>query len=120
MNDLFVSIKASGPWAILQIAGEIDLNTAPKLKEAIVGSMKDGFRRIALDLTNVGFLDSTGLAAMVSGIKRANEAGGGLVLINPNEHIQRILSITDLEKIFPVFSNAESLPTSMTAQEARS
>ena len=120
MNDLFVSIKASGPWAILQIAGEIDLNTAPKLKEAIIGSLKDGFRKIALDLTNVGFLDSTGLAAMVSGVRRANEASGGLVLINPNEHIQRILAVTDLGKIFPVFDNAESLPTTMNAQQLRS
>lgn len=109
MEDFRVAGRPAADWAVLDLSGEIDINSAPRLKEAIVASIARGQSKVALNLAGVPFMDSTGLAALVAGAKRTREANGDIALIRPNQQIRRILSVTDLIKVLPVHESLEAL-----------
>lgn len=109
MEAFSVAGRAAADWTVLDVSGEIDINSAPLLKDAIVDSISRGKTKIALNMEAVRFMDSTGLAALVAGAKRTREAEGDLALIRPNMQIRRVLSITDLIKVLPVHESVEDL-----------
>ena len=96
---------------ILDIEGEIDAFTAPKLKQEMVQQIEDGATRIAVDLADVKYLDSTGLGVLISGLKRTRDKNGEMVLICPNVRITRIFDITGLSRIFEMFQTEEQALT---------
>lgn len=100
--DLVVEAKTQGSDVILTVSGEIDLFTAPKLRERLTAAIDEGATRIIVDLEGVGFMDSTGLGSLVGGLKRVKERGGSMVLVCTNRAVLRILSITGLDRVFPV------------------
>ncbi|MGI8426126.1 MAG: STAS domain-containing protein [Actinomycetota bacterium] len=109
MEEFQLASRQAGDWTVIDIWGEVDVNTAPRLKEAIVATVARDKTMVALNLAGVGFLDSTGLAVLVGGAKRARQANGDLALISPNEQILRVLSITNLIKVLPVYASVEAL-----------
>lgn len=101
-EDLLLQSTEAGAWTVIQVKGEVDLYSAPRLKE-LIGDLAAGGRiRIAVDLQGVEFMDSTGLGVLISGLKRCREAGGSLSLVAPTEPVRRVLSITGLDKVFPI------------------
>ena len=108
MEELEFDSEEQSGWTILNLRGDLDVYTAPRLKEAIAVCVQEGARRVALDLGEVKFLDSTGLAVIVGGLKRIKEHQGSMVLLRPNDQIRRILTITDLIKILTVKDSLES------------
>jgi len=109
MDEFQLTGRSAGDWAVIDISGEVDVTTAPRLKDAIVATISRGKTNVALNMAGVRFLDSTGLATLVGGAKRAREANGDLALIGPNEQILRVLSITNLIKVLPVHNSVEAL-----------
>ena len=87
-----------GDCAVLQVAGEVDLYTAPMLREQILELAAKGAVHVIADLGRVDFLDSTGLGALVGALKRLREAGGSLALVVSTPRILRIFQITGLTK----------------------
>lgn len=95
------------------MAGEIDLHSAPQVRNNINTRLEEGQTQIAMDLAGVEFIDSSGLAALISGQKKAAEASGSLVLVSPTEPVKRALSVTGLDKIFKVYGSLdEAAPVS--------
>ena len=86
--------------AVLQVTGEVDVYTAPMLRERIRELAARGAVHLIADLTQVDFLDSTGLGALVGGLKRLREDGGSLALVITTPRILRIFQITGLTKAF--------------------
>ena len=87
---------------MLVASGELDLYTAPRLRDAVLGAVDDGVDRIAIDLHGVGFIDSTGLGILVACLKRVRERDGKMVLIAPDSSpLRRLLSLTGLEQVLP-------------------
>ena len=107
MENLRIQSEHYDGWVVARIQGDLDVYTAPRLREFISDSVSLGDANLVLDLEGVGFLDSTGLSVMVAGLKKTKEAGGDLLIIKPNPQIQRILSITDLVKILPIHADIE-------------
>lgn len=89
------------------MAGEIDLHSAPQVRNNINTRLEEGQTQIAMDLAGVEFIDSSGLAALISGQKKAAEASGSLVLVSPTEPVKRALSVTGLDKIFKVYGSLD-------------
>jgi anti-sigma B factor antagonist len=87
-----------GDCAVLQVTGEVDVYTAPMLREQIRELAAKGAVHLIADLGRVDFLDSTGLGALVGGLKRLREAGGSLTLVISTPRILRIFQITGLTK----------------------
>jgi anti-sigma B factor antagonist len=89
-----------GDCAVLQVTGEVDVYTATLLREQMRELAAKGAVHLIADLSRVDFLDSTGLGALVGGLRRLREAGGSLPLVISTPRILRIFQITGLTKAF--------------------
>jgi anti-sigma B factor antagonist len=69
--------------------------------------VEEGHIRIIVNLEEVGFLDSSGLGALVGGLKRVNERGGRLVLVCPEGSPLKVLTITGLDKVFAIHGSVD-------------
>ncbi len=106
--DLSIETERVGNVVVLHVAGEVDVFTAPQLREALVGAIEEGSRNVVVDLQGVDFLDSTGLGVLVAGLKRVRQYGGDLSLVCTREHILKILDITGLVKVLKVYDSVEA------------
>jgi anti-sigma B factor antagonist len=95
-----VTIGPAGDCAVLQVTGEVDVYTAPMLRERIRQIAAKGAVHLIADLGQVDFLDSTGLGVLVGGLKRLREEGGSLALVITTPRLLRIFQITGLTKAF--------------------
>jgi anti-sigma B factor antagonist len=86
---------------LVEVVGELDIRTCERL-ESIAGMVADRGERVVLDLTGLTFCDSTGLAVFVRLHKRAQAAGGALVLRSPVPRVANLLTVTGLNRLFPV------------------
>jgi anti-sigma B factor antagonist len=108
--ELGLEVTTIGSHVVVQVSGEIDISSAPRLREAIVGVLAEGRTQIAVDLREVDFLDSTGLGVLVGGLKRARSAGGELRVISTSPRIAKVFAITGLDGIFQIVEQPEDLP----------
>jgi anti-sigma B factor antagonist len=92
--------------AVLQVSGEVDAYTAPMLREQIRELTAKGVVHLIADLSQVDFLDSTGLGVLVGGLKRLREAGGSLTLVIVAPRILRLFQITGLTKVLAIQPSA--------------
>jgi anti-sigma B factor antagonist len=106
-ENLLLETRTAGDWTVVQAKGEVDLYTAPRLKDELTGLAGGGRARVTVDLEGVEFLDSTGLGVLISGLKRCREAGGELKLAAPREPVRKVLSITGLDRVFPIHDTVE-------------
>jgi anti-sigma B factor antagonist len=100
--DLDLNVHKEGDRSVLEVAGEIDVYTAPKLREKLIELVSEGSYDIVVDLEKVDFLDSTGLGVLVGGLKRVRNHDGSLQLVCTQEKILKIFRITGLTKVFPI------------------
>jgi anti-sigma B factor antagonist len=105
--DLDLKVRKEGDHAILTVGGEVDVYTAPKLREKLIELVSDGSYNLVVDLENVDFLDSTGLGVLVGGLKRVRNHDGSLQLVCTQEKILKIFRITGLTKVFPIHSSVQ-------------
>ena len=95
-------------WTVVSIYGELDVATAPSLREQLIGLVGDGATKLVLDLEGVDFLDSTGLGVIVSALKRARTNGGDLRLVCTQARIRRLFEITGLDKAVPLHPSLDA------------
>ena len=105
------TIGPAGDCAVLQVTGQIDVSTAPTLREQMRDLGAKGTVHLIADLGQVDFLDSTGLGALVGGLKRLREAGGSLALVISAPRILRIFQITGLTNVLPAQRSVEDAIT---------
>lgn len=92
--------RSEADFQVLEVTGEIDVYTAPRLREAIVELIGEGNNKIIIDVDRVDFLDSTGLGVLVGGLKKVRENGGSLEVICSQSRIRKIFEITGLDQVF--------------------
>lgn len=115
-NDAVTAFDAQGPatfelaqvqgCAVLSAAGEIDLYTAPALRDALVAAAESS-SRIVIDLSRVTFLDSTGLGVMLGALGRARSVQRSVALVGPTSMVRRVLEITRLNQVFPTYGELD-------------
>jgi anti-sigma B factor antagonist len=101
---------------VIELAGEIDLYTAPEFKERMVELIEDGKKRIVVDLSEATFIDSTTLGVLVGGVKRLRPAGGSLALVCTDQNITKIFEITGLDRVFPIHASRSEALASIASQ----
>ncbi|WP_210335432.1 STAS domain-containing protein [Microvirga sp.] len=87
-------------FALVRLSGRLDAAAAPQILARLKDAVADGKSRLAVDLSEVSFIDSTGLGTLVSGLKAARKAEGDLRLIAPSPQAQRLLRLTTLDRVF--------------------
>jgi anti-sigma B factor antagonist len=92
---------------VLAVRGEIDLFTAPELKQVLAEAIQAGRNRIIVDLTETSFLDSTALGVLIGAVKRLRSRHGALAIVNVDENIAKTFEITGLDQIFTILATRE-------------
>jgi anti-sigma B factor antagonist len=105
--DLTLSTREVGGRTVVAVGGEIDVYTAPKLRDTITELVAAGNYDIVIDMERVEFLDSTGLGVLVGGLKKVRAHDGSLELICSQERLLKIFRITGLAKVFVIHDSAD-------------
>ena len=101
-------------YTVIAVGGEIDVYTAPRLREKLIGLVESGSYQLIVDMEGVEFLDSTGLGVLVGGLKRVRAHDGWIDLVCTQSRILRIFRITGLNKVFSIF---DSIPDAVAAHQ---
>jgi anti-sigma B factor antagonist len=95
------TIGPVGDCAVLRVVGEVDVFTAPALRERLRELAANGVVHMVADMRGVDFLDSSGLGVLVGGLKRVREHGGSLTVVVTSTRILQVLEITGLSRVLP-------------------
>lgn len=101
--QLRTDVSSLDGWTVVTVYGELDVASAPTLRESLIDLVAKGSHLLVLDLEGLDFLDSTGLGAIISALKRARTNGGDLRLVCTQSRIRRLFEITALDKAFPLY-----------------
>jgi anti-sigma B factor antagonist len=105
--DLSFALARLDDCVVVSVSGEIDLDTAPTLREELLRVLSDGPPHLVLDIAKVGFLDSSGLGVLVGTLRRARMLGGSVRIAAPNRQVLEILQMTGLDTVFPVHDTVD-------------
>ena len=106
--DLTLSTHEADGTTVVAVGGEIDVYTAPRLRDKFTELVAAGSYDIIVDMQNVEFLDSTGLGVLVGGLKKVRAHEGSLDLVCNQDRLLKIFRITGLAKVFVIHDSAES------------
>jgi anti-sigma B factor antagonist len=98
----------AGEVPVVAVAGEVDLATAPLLRERLEARLAAGMSTIIVDLRDTTFLDSTGLGVLVGTLKRCRDAGGDLRLVIVEPRLLKLFAITGLHETFSISPTVEA------------
>ena len=100
-------------WTIVAASGEIDVATAPLLRDRLAELVDAGSRRIVVDLEDVDFIDSTGLGVLVGGVRRARSDDGDLRLVCTNSRLLKVFEATGLHEVFTIAATMDDAVSSV-------
>jgi anti-sigma B factor antagonist len=106
--DLSISTRSEGIHTIVEVVGELDVHTAPALREQLADLIAEGNHHLVVDLQGVDFLDSTALGVLVGGLRRVHPHDGSLQLVCTQERILKIFHITGLINVFSIHASVEA------------
>ena len=107
-NEALFEVAGSEQFGVpvLNVRGEIDVATSPELDELLTGLVARGPELIIVDLTDVSFIDSTGLGVLVGAVRDVRAGGGDLRLVVTQPQIIKLLELTGLDEVFSIVENA--------------
>jgi anti-sigma B factor antagonist len=114
VEQLRIERRDEAGWVVLTVSGQVDVATAPQLRQALTEAQYGGGKRVALDLDGVEFLDSFGLGVIVGGMKRAGTHGGRLVVVCSRSRLLHLFEVTRLDEILPVAASLGDHDTTAT------
>lgn len=95
--------------AVVTPRSTIDAFSAPQLRDRLLAALADGVHCFVIDLTDVPFMDSAGMAVLVTALKRARTAGGNVKLVWPRlDAARRILKLTRFDQVFDMLDTADA------------
>jgi len=118
--ELSLSTRAVAGHTVLEVGGEVDVYTAPRLRERLIELIEGGARSVVVDLGRVEFLDSTGLGVLVGALKRLRAVGGSLGLVCGQERLLKIFRITALDRVFALYDTVDAATAAMGADAGQS
>jgi anti-sigma B factor antagonist len=105
--DLKLDHHAKDGIGVIDVRGEIDMYTAPRLRELLIDLVSRGSYQLVVNLDKVGFLDSTGLGVLVGGLRRVRAHDGSLDLVCTQQRILKIFRVTGLTEVFGIYETVD-------------
>lgn len=99
--------QLGGGVAILHVVGRLNMASAPRLGETASAALAQGDTRLAIDLGEVTFLDSSGLGAIVNIVKKARHAGGDVRVAAPSAQVRLVFQLTNMDQAIVICDDAE-------------
>lgn len=104
---MVVKDKILGDVVVLSVDGEINFNSSPDFRKAFLKVLDSKAKKVVINLSNVAYVDSSGLATLVEALQKIKGGGGRLRLTNLSAKVKSLFEITKLEKLFEIFSAEE-------------
>ena len=105
--DLQIVVRKLRGVRIIELTGEVDAYTSARFREIMIEHIENGDANLVISMANVEYIDSSGLGALVGGLKRATEKQGKIVIVCDRPQVTKVFEITGLEKVFPLFATEE-------------
>jgi len=94
--------------AVLRLDGRLNMVAAPRLKEAVDQVVEGGRPRVVVDMAEVTFMDSSGLGALIAGLKKARQRNGDLRISGMNDQVATVLRLTNLDRVLRAHPSVEA------------
>ena len=98
-----IRTRTEGPCQVIAVDGSADVTNASELRQALLGAIEGGARRIICDLGCTDFVCSDALGVLITAYLKARARGGLVRLADPQEHLRDILKTTRLDHLFEVY-----------------
>lgn len=109
--DANLTLRTSplGDRALVSVSGEVDLATAGELSDHALEALRTVSPHVVVDLTDVSFMDSTGLKSLITIDQRTALAGGSFSVVGPSRSVRKLLSLTGLDETFRVYDSVDQV-----------
>ena len=104
----FAMRKDPGGVVVVGVDGQLIVSNRHELKQKVLDAVEGGSRKVLIDFSNTGYIDSSGLGALVSLAKKLREAGGELRLAGLNEDLRTLFELTKLDTLFQIADTADA------------
>jgi anti-sigma B factor antagonist len=101
--DVELAVRTEAGRTVVSVVGEIDVYSAPQLRQCLLDVISGGAKHLIVDLDGVTFMDSSGLGVLVGALKRVRVEEGSLWLVCDRSLLVKTFRITGLTKVFPIF-----------------
>ncbi|MFG2167849.1 STAS domain-containing protein [Micromonospora chersina] len=105
---LLLSVRPGRGCTVLEVRGEIDMATSPQLREGLQRLVDAGDRQVVVDLAGVGFMDSSGLGALVVMFKALRDVGGRLCVAAVQPAVRSVLTVTSVDRAIQVYDSVQA------------
>jgi anti-sigma B factor antagonist len=105
-----LEVRHFGSRTVIVVGGDLDVLTAPQLRDRLIQVVEAGRRFLFVDLSDCQFIDSSGLSALVTGHKRVNSVGGQLDLVCPPGNVRRLIEVVALDQVFTIHDHLAGAP----------
>lgn len=102
-----VDARDVGSHTVVAVTGELDAYTSERFRRTMLEQSQAGRHTIVVDLSGLSFTDSSGLGVLVGAFKRAKARGGAVCLLSPSDQLVKLLTMTGLTRIFPIFEQLQ-------------
>lgn len=105
---LSVNTKKDGEIEIVEVEGDVDLYSSPQLRNVLIELTKDESRAILVDLGNVRYMDSSGVATLVEALQQVGKYSGQLKLANLKDAVKDVFELSRLDTVFDIYENVKA------------
>ena len=102
-----VQVRQQGDAAIISVSGEVDLYTSPEVRKAITQQSGKKVPLIVVNLAEVEYMDSSGVATLVEGMQLTGKYKGGFRLVGLQPSVREVFELARLDRVFSIFDNEE-------------
>jgi len=103
-----ISLNPTDGIAVILIEGRLTATGAPRLRQSVDEAVAAGLPRIVIDMSRLEFIDSSGIGALIGGLKTARLADGDLRIAAVPEAVRRVLKLTNLDRVLNAYPDAKS------------
>lgn len=102
---LELSVQSQGTTRTLTVKGDVDMDSSPELRDEIKKALK-GASALRLDLKGVAYMDSSGIAVLIQGLRWANQQKASLKLVDPSPQVNGVMELSQLQTVFDIEKTA--------------
>ncbi|MBU9723805.1 MULTISPECIES: STAS domain-containing protein [Bacillaceae] len=103
--NLKIDLQEGKKESVLYLDGEVDVYTAPNLKESLYPLAEESGKKVIVDLKNVNYIDSTGLGIFIGALKATDKSNSKLVIRGVDARVKRLFEITGLNEVMDIVSD---------------
>ncbi len=103
-----VRVRNYEKGTVIEVQGEVDLYSSPRVRESIVAATRAKAPTLVVDLSGVGYMDSSGVATLVEGLQFSRRYGGAFRLAGLTPGVRQVFAFAKLDKVFEIFPDAET------------